>query len=62
MTYEPSNREIYAAILDLRGRIEALAWDLTAIEERLDRLARREENDAAHDAADELHRSALPQS
>ena len=39
MTDQPSNREIYVAILDLRGRIEALAWDLTAIEGRMDRLA-----------------------
>ena len=38
MTDQPSTREIYAAILDLRGRIEALAWDLTAIEGRMDRL------------------------
>ena len=53
MTDQPSNREIYAAIMDLRGRIEALAWDLTAIEERLDLLTGGEENDAAHDAVDE---------
>ena len=39
MTDQPSSREIYAAILDLRGRIEALAWDLTAIEGRMDGLA-----------------------
>ena len=42
MTDQPSTREIYAAILDLRGRIEALAWDLTAIEGRMDRLAGEE--------------------
>ena len=39
MTDQPSAREIYVAILDLRGRIEALAWDLTAIEGRMDGLA-----------------------
>ena len=53
MTDQPTNREIYAAIMDLRGRIEALAWDLTAIEERMDRFADRQENDAVHDVADE---------
>ena len=53
MTDEPSNREIYAAIMDLRGRMEALAWDLTAIEERMDRFTGRVESDAVHDLPDE---------
>lgn len=52
MTDEPSNRDIYAAIMDLRGRMEALAWDLTAIEERLELLTGREESDEADDAVD----------
>ena len=53
MTDQPSAREIYAAILDLRGRIEALAWDLTAIEGRMDRLAGGENGDGEqHSAVD----------
>lgn len=59
MTDQPTNRELYAAILDLRGRIEAVAWDLTAIEDRLDRLAGREERCGAHDTAVERRLSAV---
>ena len=35
MNDQPTNREIYAALMDLRGRTEALAWDLDAIERLL---------------------------